>query len=191
MDVDEFWFLLERSARETQSPRERTRWLERRLGTASTATAADFHHHLNAARRLIDTYAMWGAAYQIMDGLCSDDGFWYFQPWLIGQGRRWYDHAARDPDYLADVPAVRALAGRPSHDWSDAEWPQWEELAYVAPLADARLTARQDSLFPELAERSLPAASSPAPADRPWDFDNPAEIQRRLPRISQLFPRRR
>ena len=86
MDVEEFWFLLERSARETQSPRERTRWLERRLGTASTATAADFHHHLNAARRLIDTYAMWGAAYQIMDGLCSDDGFWYFQPWLIGQG---------------------------------------------------------------------------------------------------------
>ncbi len=57
-----------------------------RLGTASKASAADFHHHLNAARRPIDTYAMWGAAYQVMDGLCSDDGFWYFQPWLIGQG---------------------------------------------------------------------------------------------------------
>jgi hypothetical protein len=27
---------------------------------------------------------MWGAAWQIMQGFCSDDGFGYFQPWLVG-----------------------------------------------------------------------------------------------------------
>jgi hypothetical protein len=34
---------------------------------------------LDTARRPIDTYAVWGAAYLLLDGLCSGDGFWYFQ----------------------------------------------------------------------------------------------------------------
>lgn len=72
----------------------------------------DFQAHLDAARRPIDTYAMWGAACQIMDGLCSGDGFWYFQPWLIGQGRDWYEHAVRDPD--KPVPSSRRLETRPA-----------------------------------------------------------------------------
>ncbi|MEV0431259.1 DUF4240 domain-containing protein [Micromonospora sp. NPDC050495] len=72
---------------------------------------ADYQLHLQAARRQIDTYAMWGAANQIMDGLCSSDAFWYFQPRLIGQGEHWWQHAAQNPDNLADLPAVRALAG--------------------------------------------------------------------------------
>jgi hypothetical protein len=56
--------------------------------------------HLDTARRPIDTYAMWGADSLIMDGICSDDGFWYFQPWLIGQGQHWYRLAASDTSRL-------------------------------------------------------------------------------------------
>jgi hypothetical protein len=66
VDVDEFWVLLERSARETMNLRERTGWLEYRLGRVSGRHVVDFQAHLNAERRPIDTYAMWGA-YQIMD----------------------------------------------------------------------------------------------------------------------------
>ena len=106
MDVDEFWLFLERSARESDSPRERTGWLEDKLSRVPRTHIVDFQAHLDAARRPIDTYATWGAAYQIMDGLCSGDSFWYFQPWLIGQGREWYEHAVRDPDNLSDVPSV-------------------------------------------------------------------------------------
>jgi hypothetical protein len=40
--------------------------------------------------------------------------------------------------------------------------------------ADGRLTGQHDSFYPALAERGLQVPSSPAPADRPWDFDNPA-----------------
>jgi len=191
MDVDEFWFFLDRSARESGSPRERASWLEDKLSRVSRAHVVDFQAHLDAARRPVDTYAMWGAAYQVMDGLCSGDAFWYFQPWLIGQGREWYEHAARDPDNLADVPAVRALAGRRSREWSDAEWPQWEELAYVARRVCDHLTGQQDSIYPALAERGLRSPHDPAPEDRPWDFDSRAEVQRRLPRIAEMFPRRR
>jgi Protein of unknown function (DUF4240) len=148
MDVDEFWLFLERSARESDSPQERTGWLEDKLSHVSRTRIVDFRARLDAARRPIDTYATWGAAYQIMDGLCSGDGFWYFQPWLIGQGREWYEHALRDPDNLADVPAVRALAGRRSREWPDAEWPQWEALAYVARRVHARLTGQIAEMFP-------------------------------------------
>ena len=35
------------------------------------------HATTMTARRPIDTYATWGAAYQIVDGLCSGNGFWY------------------------------------------------------------------------------------------------------------------
>ncbi len=189
MDVDEFWLFLERSAREPGSPQERTGWLEDKLSHVSRTHIADFQARLDAARRPIDTYATWGAACQIMDGLCSGDDFWYFQPWLIGQGREWYEHAVRDPDNLADVPGVRVLAGRRSREWSDAEWPWWEELAYVARRVHDCLTGQEDSICHALAERGLRSPQDPAPTDRPWDFDSPAEIQRRLPRIAEMFPR--
>ena len=189
MDADESWLLLECSARETGSPRERTGWPEDKLSHVSQTHIVDSQAHLDAARRPIDTYATGGAAYQIMDGLCSGDGFWYFQPRLIGQGREWYEHAARDPDNLADVPGVRALAGRSSREWPDAEWPWQEELAYVARRVHGYLTGQQDSIYHALAERGLRSPQDPAPADRPWDFDSPAEIQRRLPRITEMFPR--
>ena len=81
-------FLLEHSARETTDPRQRIRWLEHRLSRASPTDIVDFQVHLDTARRPIDTYTMWGADSLIMDGICSADGFWYFQTWLIGQGQR-------------------------------------------------------------------------------------------------------
>lgn len=110
MEIDGFWLLLEHSARETTDPRQRIRWLEHRLSRASRTDIVDFQVHLDTARRPIDTYAMWGADSLIMDGLCSADGFWYFQTWLIGQGQHWYQLAAHNPDNLAEVPAVRRLA---------------------------------------------------------------------------------
>src|SRR5262245_19737529 len=131
MEIEEFWLLLERSAQETTSRQERTGWLEYRLSRISRSDILDFQLHLDGARRPIDTYAMWGAANQIMNGICSTDAFWYFQPWLIGQGRQWYELAVQEPDNLADIPAVRALAGRRMREWGE-DWPQWEELDYVA-----------------------------------------------------------
>lgn len=104
MDIDGFWIFLERSARETTNPQERIQWLEYRLSRISRTHVEDFQVNLNIARRPIDTYAMWGAANLIMDGLCSGDSFWYFQPWLIGLGRHWHELAASNPDNLADIP---------------------------------------------------------------------------------------
>ncbi|WP_285577369.1 DUF4240 domain-containing protein [Actinoallomurus iriomotensis] len=191
MDIEGFWQFLERSARETTDRGQRTRWLEDRLSRISLTHVVDFQMHLDAARRPIDTYAMWGAADQIMDGLCSSDGFWYFQPWLIGQGRRWWQHAAKDPDNLVDIPAIRALAGRTASEWTNAELPQWEELSYVAGRVHDQVTGQEDSIDDALAARDHHSLSTPQALGPRWDPDSLAEIQQHLPRIASLFPRKR
>jgi hypothetical protein len=87
--------------------------------------------------------------------------------------------------------AVRALVGRRLSQWTDAEWPQWEELACVAPQAHERITGQEESLYYALVGRGQRSLSDPRPTDSAWDFDSLAEIQQRLPRLADLFPRRR
>jgi hypothetical protein len=55
---------------------------------------------------------LWAAAY-LINGGASDDGFEYFRGWLITQGREVFERAVADPDSLAGVPAVQAVAAEP------------------------------------------------------------------------------
>ena len=193
MDVEGFWRFVERSGAETSAPGPRSAWLEYRLSLFPVDHIVDFQIHLDTARRPIDTWDMLGAANTIMDGRVSGDSFWYFQPWIIGQGQRWWRHAAADPDNLADLPAVQALAGRRQQQWSEAEWPHWEDLAYVAGNAYERCTGQEDGIGDALSERGHYRPSDPQVNvhGRMWDSDSLAEIERHLPRLSQLFPRNR
>jgi hypothetical protein len=189
VDVNDFWRFLERSGEETSDPQRRSDWLEYRLSRIAVDHIVDFQIHLDQARRPIGNWDMLGAANQIMDGLCSDDAFWYFQPWLIGQGQRWWQHAAQNPDNLADVPAVRALAGRGPNQWANVEWPAWEDLAAVASSAYDQATGHEDGIDEALGARGHRRPSDPELAGQPWNSDNLAEIERRLPRLRELFPR--
>jgi hypothetical protein len=164
--VDEmtFWGLIERSRRQTHDRDGRAGWLAERLAVVPRSDIEDFQLQLDRLRDQVDTWQMWGAATLVFQGGCSDDSFWYFQLWLIGQGRETFERAAADPDTLADVPAVRALAGRFKREWGDDEWPGWEDLDYVA----ARAYGDADELFEALKRRGHPFRSSPAPADERW-----------------------
>ncbi|WP_189335688.1 DUF4240 domain-containing protein [Actinoplanes ianthinogenes] len=189
MDVEDFWRFLERSGEETTGPQSRAAWLEYRLSRIAVDHIVDFQIHLDTVRGPIDTFDMWGAANQVMDGLCSGDGFWYFQAWLIGQGQRWWQHAARAPDNLVDVPAVLALAGRRPQEWANTEWPSWEELASVAPAAYDRVTGEEEGMDEALSARGHRLPFDTVLAGRPWNSDSLAEVECRLPRLSRLFPR--
>jgi len=189
VDLEDFWRFLERSAAETTDPTGRLAWLEQRLSRIARRHIVDFQIHLETVRRPTDTYTMWGAANQILDGMCGTDAFWYFQFWLIGQGQHWWQHAVRDPDNLADLPAVQILAGRPMKQWNDSEWPWWQDLPAVAPGAHDQITGEQDSIDGPMAEQGYLRHFDPMPADQPWDDNDPTEIHRRLPRLADLFPR--
>jgi hypothetical protein len=185
MDLDAFWELIERSRQETSNPAARLQWLQEQLVRQPTVEIVDFQIWIDRLRRRVDTWLMWGAAYLIKDGVCSSDGFWYFQVWLIGLGREAFERAVANPD---SVPEVLRLAGRPADDWSLDEWPNWELLDSVASNAYEQLTGEAEGIYHAMEAQGHHGANLPHPADEPWDFDDPAETAQRLPRLSRLFP---
>jgi hypothetical protein len=188
MEMDSFWHLIEGSWRHTADPEERLEWLTVQLSQLPPAEMVDFQVWLDRLHRWADSWQMWGAAYQICDGLCSVDGFWYFQAWLVGLGREAFEQVVVDPDALADLPEVRRLAGRAVDSWSDDEWPEWESLDYVAGRAYAQVVDSEDGFDDALEARGHDSALSPEPAGERWDFEDAAEVARRFPRLSELFP---
>ncbi|MFR9777291.1 DUF4240 domain-containing protein [Micromonospora sp. MS34] len=187
MDTDEFWALIEASAA-AGTPDERLAWLTDRLAGRPAAEAVGFVQRLDELRGPIDTWRHWGAALLICGGLCSDDGFFYFQAWLVGQGREAYHRVLADPDALADLPWVRRLAGRHQLDWTDEEWPDWEGLDYVADEAYERIAGEEGGLDDVVEARGVELRSSPDPVDEEWDVNDPAELAHRYPRLAALFP---
>jgi hypothetical protein len=186
VNLEEFWALVEGSGRQRPDAEARAEWLARELARRPRADIEQFQVHLDALRERADTWHLWGAAWLLCGGLCPGDAFWYFLAWLIGQGREAFETVAADPDALADLPAVRRLAGRDAEDWSEHEWPDWESLDHTAE--EAYETATDDDLITALAARGHVFRSSPSPTGERWDFDDTAELERRYPRLSRLFP---
>jgi hypothetical protein len=127
--------------------------------------------HLDKVMAASGKEDLWAAAY-LINGGCSDDGFDYFRGWLIANGREVLARAVREPDSLAELPAVRAAAA------NGAVF----EAEEVLSVAD---DAYQQATGSELPPSGVPA-SRPDPAQL-WDFDDEEEMARRLPRLSRLF----
>ncbi|MCM0674719.1 DUF4240 domain-containing protein [Micromonospora phytophila] len=185
--TDEFWALIEASATATADPDERLAWLTDRLAERPADDAVDFALRLDEARARADTWHLWGAALHLCGGLCSDDGFHYFQAWLVGLGRETFERVVADLDALADVPEVRRLAERPTDDWDDAEWPDWESLDYVAGRAYERITGLPEGLDDAVEARGRARSELPDPVDEAWDLDEPEEVARRYPKLVALL----
>ncbi|MET8698574.1 DUF4240 domain-containing protein [Kitasatospora sp. NPDC004723] len=144
MDDTTFWALMDELSSQPGDRHQRLEWLRGSLRRRPAAEAVEFQAHLEAACAAVGTDALWRAVRRIEGGLCSDDGFDYFALWLVAQGRGTYQAVLADPDALADVAEVRALAGRDLREWHDDEWPEWEELDYVAQEAFGELTGQED-----------------------------------------------
>ncbi|MFD3522564.1 DUF4240 domain-containing protein [Streptomyces sp. NPDC058653] len=176
MDKDQFWQLVETArARESGGADE-----EAVAGRASDLLAARPVEEILAAQQALwdvmaDSYTnpVWAAAY-LINGGCSDDGFDYFRGWLLAQGRDTYTRVIADPDSLADLPAVRAAA-------AEAGDVECESVLGICWNAHIKATGEQ---LPTGVFTIRHGALDPA-----WnfDFDDRAEMRRRLPRLSALF----
>ncbi len=182
MTDDAFWDLIGRTVEQPGDRDERTEWLTEELTRLPVAQIVDFARRLSAVRRRADTWTMWAAARVVHGGWCSDDSFWYFQLWLLTLGRPRFDHVVADPDTLADVEEVRALAARPMREWSDQDWPEWESLDYAAHEAHQEVTGQECGLEQVLGDVPV----NPAPTDTPWDPSDDDAVTRRLPRLTAL-----
>lgn len=143
MDGRTFWALMDELSCRPGDRHERLEWLRGELRCRPAAEGVEFQAHLEAACEAVATDALWRAVSRIEGGLCSDDGFDYFALWLVAQGQGTYKAVLADPDALADVAEVRALVGRHMREWCDDEWPEWEELDYVAQEVFDELTGQE------------------------------------------------
>ena len=102
INKDTFWTLIDQAKEAPGDPNE---WLMKKLMSMGPEQAKRFD---TIARVYMDAayqYGLWTAA-SVMDRCgCSDDGFLDFRAWLIGQGRKVYMDALKDPDSLADAPS--------------------------------------------------------------------------------------
>ena len=175
MTRDEFWEHIAKSKR--IDPEAHAERLEKRLAKLRPEQILDFGHWWHKLMCKAYQWKLWGAAY-LINGGCSDDGFEYFCRWLILQGRDVFRAAVKKPDSLAAVvdpdeevfececyPAMQA--------WFAATKTKQDDAGYAAfgAAEDARHPGR--TAYPELGEG--------------WDFDDDAQMKKRLPRLWALY----
>jgi Protein of unknown function (DUF4240) len=172
MRTDEFWAVVDvATADRPGSPDEVAKRAAAELATRDPDEIVAWDRHFGKVMVASGTDDLWAAAY-LINGGCSDEGFDAFRGWLIAHGRDAVARSVKDPDSLADMPAVRAAAD--SGTVFEAEEvlsiaAQAYELATGGPLP-----------------ASEPVRTRPDSGDL-WDFDNEDEMRRRLPRLAELF----
>ncbi|MFC6020102.1 DUF4240 domain-containing protein [Plantactinospora solaniradicis] len=177
MDTDDVWRLVEQSRSESDEAvvdaNEVAQRLVALLGQHEPTEIVAF------AQPLWDLLAqsyradLWAAAY-VINGGASDDGFDYFRGWLIAQGQTAFHQALADPDSLASHPTVTQAAAEGEDLWGEdmlgAAW-------------NAHLTATGQELPSDAFAIRYPQLDP----DWDFDFDDEAEMRRRLPRLTELY----
>jgi hypothetical protein len=176
MTVDEFWGHIRATRR--VDPEAHAERLVRRLAKRPEPEILDFDRQWDA--RLAEAYRwdLWGAAY-LINGGASDDGFEYFCRWLVLQGRKVFEAAVADPDSLAgvlgpDADEVECECYPGADAWFAATRTEPDDAGYAA-------------LHAALRARPSRAAVPRKPRGRRWDFDDDAQVRRRLPRLAARF----
>ncbi|MFG3200229.1 DUF4240 domain-containing protein [Streptomyces sp. NPDC048208] len=189
MDDEIFWNMIDSCRRQTaQDPDERLIWLRGQLALRPELDAVRFQISLDRVLVPTFTWDLWAAADRIL-GWCSDDSFFYFRLWLVGLGRDMFERVSREPDALAEAPEVQRLAGRSPRSWTDHEWPEWEELGYVARQVFEGVTGKSYDDFHDAIDALNSEDPEPSdPVGERWDVNRNEETARRLPRLSALFP---
>jgi len=189
VDLTEFWTVVEAARAEVggvlgeDGGEEMAESLVRRLVTLQPSEIVDFAAHFDRLHDQAYRWDVWAAAYLIMGG-CSDDGFIDFRAGLIALGRQTFESTLADPDSLAGQSVVRAIA---AEDLSE-DVLSMEEVNYAGGEAYEQVTGVEDGIDEQLQAREgdrEPAGGDPAGEE--WDFDDDAEMSRRLPRLAALF----
>lgn len=167
MEESRFWAIIEAGGDEALAdPELQLAAVREELRTLTLGEIGDFDRLYR--QKLADAYAwdLWGAAY-LINGGCSDDGFFCFRGWLISRGRKVYEAALENPD---------SLAGLTDPERDDYEF---EDLGYL-PL---------DMCEERGGEEMVPVdVHSPAkPRGERWDFDDDEQVLEHMPRLAKVY----
>jgi hypothetical protein len=174
MPEDRFWSLIDKSVDYEADSDRQLEVLRDELRKLSAAEIEAFERAFQREERRAYTWDLWGAAYVIHGG-ASDDGFEYFERWLISRGHKVFEQAVGDPDSLADMLAP------------DVSGPcEFEEFAYVA----GRVWAEKTGIDPwrDLHAHYPYTGAVPAaePSGEPFE-DDAAYLEERYPKLWVRF----
>lgn len=183
VDIDRFWNIIERaSSSAADSGVLFDEALLDLLAGRPPQEILEYAERFDEVHDALYRWDVWAAAYLIGGG-CSDDSFMDFRAGVIALGRDWYDRTVLDPDSLAERPAVIEAAG--AHR-DEALF--YEDVNYAASGAFERLTGDPDAFYKAWAEyRSADEQDGEADMGEDFDFDDAAEMHRRLPRLARLY----
>ncbi|QGV78814.1 DUF4240 domain-containing protein [Streptomyces ficellus] len=188
MDTSAFWTIIE-AARSAGGPdRPFGEALVDELAALTKDGILRYQERFDEVHDAVYRWDVWAAAYLIGGG-CSDDSFMDFRAGLIALGRDWYERAAACPDSLAEHPAVIAAA-----DVYRDEALFYEEVNYAASEAFERIAGDGEDFYEawdayRASQGSAEEDSDSEDMGEDFDFDDPDEMRRRLPRLSALYLR--
>ncbi|MEV0096000.1 DUF4240 domain-containing protein [Streptomyces sp. NPDC050738] len=184
MDASEFWTIIE-TARSVGGPdRPFAEALVDELAACTKDGILRYQERFDDVHDAVYRWDVWAAAY-LLGGGCSDDGFMDFRGGLIALGRDWYEKAAACPDSLAEDPSVIGAA----EVYRD-EALFYEEVNYAASEAFKRISGDGEDFYEAWDEHRASRDSSGHDSEdmgEDFDFDDPDEMRRRLPRLTALF----
>lgn len=169
MDDAQFWKIIEHARADADGdPNAVGEGVQEQLTKFSPVEIVSFDTIMASKVSAAYTHKLWGAAY-LLNGGCSDDGFYYFRGWLLAQGQKVYEAAVADPDTLARF-------ADPDDDYHECE-----DLLYAAMHAYKTVAGEEMPMRPNESQQSL------EPSGEPWDFDDAQATARYLPRLARKY----
>jgi hypothetical protein len=169
MDEQQFWKIVAAGKRKSLDDLDQQLdAVRKRLQKLPPREVAAFYRLFNKKLATAYTWDLWGAAY-LINGGCSDDGFYYFHAWLISRGQATYTAAIQNPDSLAKVVDPE----RDDHEF--------EELWYVA------LDVYREMTSEDMPEKVRSVRWPARPKGKNWDFDDNEEVIKRFPALVRRY----
>ncbi len=135
MPADRFWELIGRTTGYEANPERQLEALRQVLRELTVAEIEAFERAFHQQQRRAYSWDLWGTAY-IMNGGASDDGFEYFQRWLVSKGRTVFDAAVADPKSLAETIAADTQGDYEFEPFANVAAEIWREKTAIDPVTD-------------------------------------------------------
>lgn len=172
MSDDRFWSLVDSTLPYADNQDGQSEALRRVLGKLTAEEIISFANAFGRQQLRAYSWDLWGAAYVIHGG-ASDDGFEYFQRWLISRGRRTFDAAVADPDALSELIPLGTFAACEFEGFAYIAPEVWQEKTGLDPWKEAR--------FP------FPGMPPPQePSGKPF-LEDTDHLKGRYPRLWERF----
>jgi hypothetical protein len=185
MSEEQFWEIIEKSINKKGDMDRQLDNLEKKLSNLKDEELMAFQTYLDEMIGKSYLSSLWACGY-IAKGGCSDDGFEYFQLWVISCGKTVYYDALTNPDTLYD-----SLKKVEKND----EVPEFEDIGSLAiDVYELRLsddTAFEDDLFyhkvDEFKKEFNAKKEFNTDIEFDWNDDEPETLRKHCPRVFDHF----